>query len=100
MIEITWPAASVLLAALLIVTGGMAWYVKTSITSSLATFELSLITKLNGTYTRKGECIILMAEKAHAPDVASVRVALEVTAKETQRRLECLEEGQKHHNID
>jgi hypothetical protein len=99
-IEITAEGVAALAAIIGLCTAGMAVYVKTSIKSSLAAFEVSLITKLNGTYTRKGECQAWMQEKARAGELASAKAALEATAKETERRLERLEESHAHHNYD
>jgi hypothetical protein len=127
MIQLTWQAASVLLAALVVATGWMAWYVKTSFRISLlemlnepatlsvfragliadlnkpetlAPFRAALIKEVNGTYTKKETCQAWMADKAHTAEVAITKAILETTAMNTERRLSNLEDSQKRHNED
>ena len=118
MIQLTWQAASVLLAALVVATGWMAWYVKTSFRVSLlemlnepatlsvfrasliedlnkpetlAPFRAALIKEVNGTYTKKETCQAWMADKAHAAELLAAEAARVEVAKATERRLGRLE---------
>lgn len=118
MIQLTWQAASVLLAALVVATGWMAWYVKTSFRTSLlemlgepdtlaafrsglitdlnkpetlASFRSDFIKELNGTYVKTESCGLMMREKAHAAELLAAEAARVEVAKATERRLGRLE---------
>lgn len=76
-IDITWEAAGVLAAIVVVLSGFVAWYVRAVVTSALAAFEMRFFVRLNGTYVRKEVC-----EAVHG-----------ALAEGTERRLVALEAG-------